>query len=519
MQKGYLLGVDIGTYSSKGVLVNQSGAVVASHTVPHSIEIPQPGFVEHDAEKTWWNDFVEITKNLLKRTGVKPQDVLAIGISGIGPCVLPVDENGNPLRPAILYGIDTRATKEIEYLEEILSEEKIFDVTGTHLSSQAIGPKILWIKRNEPEIYRKTRWFLTSQSYLVYKLTGKAAVDVYSAGGYAPLFNIFTHKWETEIAKDIIAPLKCLPEVFWSHEVVGGVTSKAAAETGLSVGTPVIAGTTDAAAEAISVGLSKIGDMMLMLGSSVFFIVRTAQIIRTQHFWSSNFVQENSSVLLGGMSTGGSLTTWFRDQFGQFELELEKRNGKNAYEALAELALESPKGSKGLIVLPYFAGERTPLHDPEAKGVFFGLTLSHTKADLYRAVLESIAYGIRHNMELIAEEGVRPKRILMAGGGLKNPLWTQLIADICKVRLSIPEQQIGASYGDALLAAIAIGLLKGIEDAAEWVKIRGTVEPDQSDSEIYEMKYNLFRELYINTKTLMGKVHSLQERLMRISKQ
>lgn len=518
MKKGYLLGVDIGTYSSKGVLVDQRGTVVASHTVPHSIEIPQPGFVEHDAEKTWWNDFVEVTKNLLKKTGVKPQDVLAIGTSGIGPCVLPVDDDGKPLRPAILYGIDTRATKEIEYLEKVLNEEKIFDVTGTHLSSQAIGPKILWIKHNEPEIYRKTRWFLTSQSYLIYKLTGRAAVDVYSAGGYAPLFNIFTHKWEPEIA-DIIAPLRCLPEVFWSHEIVGEVTSKAAAETGLSEGTPVVAGTTDAAAEAISVGLSKIGDMMLMLGSSVFFIIRTAQIIRTQRFWSSNFVQEGSSVLLGGMSTGGSLTTWFRDQFGQFELELEKRNGRNAYELLSELALESPEGSKGLIVLPYFAGERTPLHDPEAKGVFFGLTLSHTKADLYRAVLESIAYGIRHNLESIADEGIKPKRILVAGGGLKNPLWTQLIADICKARLSIPEQQIGASYGDAFLAAIAVGLLKGIEDAAKWVKIRGTVEPDQNNSEIYDTKYNLFRELYIRTKSLMGKVHSLQEKLMRISKQ
>ncbi|ABV33979.1 MULTISPECIES: FGGY-family carbohydrate kinase [Pseudothermotoga] len=511
MGKTCLLGVDVGTYSSKGVLVDLDGNVLASHVVPHQIEIPKPGFVEHDPEKVWWNDFVVIVRNLMKATDVQPKNIIGIGTSGIGPCVLPVDKDGKPLRKAILYGVDTRAGDEIDYLEEVLGEKKILSLAGSKLTSQAAGPKVLWIRRNEPEVYSKARWFLTSQSYIIYKLTGKPAIDIYSAAGYAPLFDVFNRKWVDEM--EMIVSTKMLPEAFWSHEIVGRVTSTAASETGLSEGTPVVAGTTDAAAEAISAGVSQIGDMMLMLGSSVFFIVRTPKIIMSENFWSSNFMQENTFAALGGMSTGGSLITWFRDQFGQIELEMEKNGKGNAFEELSKLASNSPKGARGIIVLPYFAGERTPINDPEAKGIFFGLTLQHTRGDLIRAILESIAYGIRHNFEVMTQEGIQPRRVILAGGGLKNPLLTQLIADICTSKLNIPNQQIGASYGDAFLAAIGVGVFKNIEAINNWIEIQGAIEPDLSFSDIYEIKYRLFRELYSQTKALMHDVHNLQVRL------
>lgn len=513
MQKGYFLGVDIGTYSSKGVLVDVHGKIEATHSVSHKLKIPHPGFVEHDANEVWWHDFIEIVRNLLCKAGINSKDILSIGTSGIGPCVLPIDRHGKPLRPAILYGIDTRAIEEIKYLNGILGEEKIFNLAGTYLSSQAAGPKILWIRRNEPEIYKKARWFLTSQSYIIYKLTNKAVIDIYTASSFTPLFDVFEHKWISEVA-DLIVPITNLPNPVWSHEIVGKVSSKAADETGLAEGTPVIAGTTDAAAEAISVGFSKISDMMLMLGSSVFFIVRTPQIVKTKYFWSSSFVQRNYYVLLGGMSTGGSLTTWFRDQFAEFELLKEREGVKNAYEALYELASLSPKGSKGLIVLPYFEGERTPIHDPKAKGVIFGLTLEHTKGDLYRAFLEGIAYGIRHNLDVLSKEGVIPKRIILAGGGLKNPLLKQIIADVCDIELHVPTQQIGASYGDAFLAAMGIGLFDKIENIEKWVKIKEHIEPNKNSSDIYETKYNIFCKLYEQTKNLMHEIDSLQKKLV-----
>ena len=509
MAKGYLLGVDIGTYSSKGVLVQEDGKIIAQKVVPHGMDMPKPGYFEHDADRVWWHDFVEIVKNLLSISGVDPKQILGIGTSAIGSCVLPIDEAGQPLRPAILYGIDTRTTQEIEYLEKTLGREEIFQHSGMHLSSQASGPKIMWIKNHEPEVFQKTRWFLTSQAYLVYRLTGEATIDIYTANGYAPLFDVHNLGWREEIAS-YITPIDRLPKAFWSCEIAGRVTEQAARETGLASGTPVIVGTTDAAAEAISTGVREFNDMMLMFGSSIFFIVKTADLVNTSHFWSAPFLEKDVYTFLGGTSTAGSLTTWFRNQFAELELEKEKTVGGNAYDRLAKLAAQSPPGAKGLIILPYFEGERTPLNDPRAKGMFFGISLRHTKADIYRAILEGVGYGIRHNLEVMEEEGVKPGRILATGGGTKNDLWMQIVSDITRVELVIPKEQIGASYGDAFMAGVGIGLFHNLTEIDRWVQIGKIVQPDFEASGKYDFNYRLFRSLYENTKPLM---HDLSESL------
>jgi xylulokinase len=509
MADEYLIGVDVGTYSSKGVLVRVDGALVASHSVPHGMEMPRPGFFEHDADGVWWHDFVEIVRNLLASSGIDPRQVRGVGTSAIGSCVLPIDAQGRPLRPGILYGIDTRATAEIEYLERELGKSEIFAQSGSHLTSQASGPKVLWIRNHEPEIYAQTRWFLTSQAYLVYKLTGQASIDIYTAGGYAPLFDVHSYTWIEEAAR-LITPIERLPRPYWSHEVVGYVTPEAAQETGLAEGTPVVAGTTDAAAEAISAGVADIGDLMLMFGSSIFFIMKTPRLVPTEHFWSAPFLEADTYAFLGGMSTSGSLTTWFRDQIARYEVAQEQAGGENAYAALARQAAASPPGCNGLIALPYFEGERTPLHDPRAKGVWFGLSLKHTLGDLYRSLLEGVAFGIRHNFEVMAEEGVRPERILAVGGGTKNPLWLQIVADVAGLELHVPEQQIGASYGDAFLAGVGVGLYKNLSEIKRWVKIKDVVRPDPVAWEAYAVNYQIFRELYTHTQTLM---HRLSDHL------
>lgn len=502
MTKRCLLGVDIGTYSSKGVLVEEDGRIVAQHVVPHGMDMPKPGYFEHGADRVWWHDFREIVKNLLVKSKISPGQILGVGISAIGSCVLPVDAEGQPLRPAILYGIDTRATQEIEYLEKVLDREEIFRQSGMYLSSQASGPKILWIKNHEPEIFQKTKWFLTSQAYLVYKLTGQTTIDIYTASGYAPLFDMHNLCWREDVAP-YITPTNRLPKPRWSCEVAGAVTDQAARETGLTSGMPVIVGTTDAAAEAISAGMREFNDMMLMFGSSIFFIVKTAELIKTRHFWGAPFLEKNTYAFLGGMSTGGSLTKWFRDQFAPQEVEREVSKGENAYQLLAELAAQSPAGARGLIALPYFAGERTPLNDPRAKGMFFGLSLKHTRADMYRALLEGVGFGIRHNLEVMGEEGVKPGRILATGGGTKNSLWLQIVSDISRVELAIPEQQIGASYGDAFMAGVGIGLFKSLTEVNQWVKMEKIVKPDLKTHEEYALPYRLFRSLYEATKPFM----------------
>lgn len=505
MSKGYLIGVDIGTYSSKGVLVRTDGSLVTSHTTPHGLSMPRPGFFEHDAEQVWWHDFVEIVRALFQKSGVAPQEVLAIGTSAIGSCVLPIDERGRPLRPAILYGIDSRATAEIEYLKRELGRFKSFQGREIHLDSQASGPKVLWIRNHEPEVYARTRWFLTSEAYLVYRLTGEASIDIYTAGGYVPLYDIVRREWN-EDAASLITPLDRLPKTYWSYEVVGKVTAEAARETGLAEGTPVVAGTTDAAAEAISAGVADFGDMMLMFGSTIFFIMKTRELIQTERHWSSNFLEEGAYAFLGGMSTGGSLTTWFREQLAPLEVAEEQAGGENAYTRLADLASTSPVGAKGLITLPYFEGERTPLHDPKARGVWFGLNLKHTRADMYRALLEGVAYGIRHNFEVMQEDGVHPQRILAVGGGTRNRLWLQIVADVCGCELQVPEQQIGASYGDAFLAAVGVGLYKDLSEIKQWVRIKEVVRPDPQNWGEYDFHYQLFRELYPSTRALMHRL-------------
>jgi len=500
MNGEFLLGVDIGTYSSKGVLVAKEGKIIAQHTVFHDMAMPYPGQFEHDADKIWWSDFVTITKALLQQSKIHPSRIISVGISGIGPCVLPIDENGIPLRPAILYGIDRRSTKEIKYLERVLGKEQIFQKTGSYLSSQSAGPKILWIREHEREVYEKTRWFLTSQAYIVYKLTGITSIDIYTASSYAPLFDITSLQWD-ENASSYIVPVNRLPQVYWSYEVVGTITKQSAQETGLVHGTPVIVGTSDAAAEALSTGML-INDMMLMFGSSVFFIVQTSQLKKAKHFWNAPFLDKGIYSVLGGMSTAGSLTKWFRDNFAM-EKEIEQ---ENTYEILMKLAEKSPPGAKGLILLPYFEGERTPIHDPQAKGVLFGLNLQHTRSDIYRAILEGVGFGIYHNLEVLSEEMIEPQNILVTGGGTKNKLWMQIVSDILNKEIVIPDTKTGASYGDAFMAGVGSGLFHNLTDIHLWIKNKQVIQPDPKAHEKYLSSYHIFRSLYKVTKTLMHKI-------------
>jgi xylulokinase len=501
----YLLGIDIGTYSSKGVLIRETGEVVASRVVDHQIEMPRPGWVEHDADGVWWHDLVTICQSLLSASGVQPSRIFGIGISTISPCVLPVGGDGKPLRPAILYGIDTRATEEILELEELIGKEVLFSRYGTVLSSQSTGPKILWLRNNEPAVWTRTRMILSGTGYLVYKLTGEATLDIYDSATYAPLMDIKRLSWNSEY-EDILLPLDKLPRLTWSCEVAGRVNACGAAETGLARGTPVITGTADAAAESLSAGLADAGDMMVMYGSSVFFILKTASLISSRRFWTSPFLEQGTFAVAGGMSTAGSLTKWFRDRFAAEEVTAEKSGGRNAYETLADLAKVSPAGAGGLIVLPYFAGERTPLHDPGARGVIFGLTLRHSRGDVYRAILEAVGYGIRHNIDAMREEGIFPRKIFAVGGGTLNPEWMHIVSDIAGIEQHIPAEQIGASYGDALMAGVGVGMFSDTAEASKKITTKQVILPDSSQNQIYSECYRIYRELYEKTADTMHRL-------------
>ena len=282
--------------------------------------------------------------------------------------------------------------------------------------------------------------------------------------------------------------------------------------TGLAAGTPVITGTADAAAEAISAGLANPGDLMVMYGSSIFFILKTDRLYNSPHFWGTRFLEPDTYAVAGGMSTAGSLTRWFRDNFAAGEVAAESAGGENAYAALAELAAASPPGARGLVALPYFAGERTPIFDPDAKGLLVGLTLSHTRGDVYRALLESVGYGIRHNLDAMRAEGMAPARILAVGGGTLNRAWMQMVSDIAGIEQHIPAQQIGAAYGDAFLAGVGIGMFGGTRDA-------GTLGAGAGDRAAYCVctrsftRYSLSRRYYETLAAPTGKSITARSRL------
>lgn len=508
MTDQYLLGIDIGTYSSKGVLIRPSGEIIATHVVEHPLEIPHPGWAEHDAETTWWHDFLEITHSILAASQTDPRHIIGAGFSAISPAVLPVDREGRPLRKAILYGIDTRATQEMAGLQQIIDADAELCKMGIQLSSQAASPKILWIRRNEPDVWEKTHQITNGSGFLIYRLTGENTIDVYDAISFAPFLDLKQCIYKPSL-EQYVAPVEKMPRLTWTCDIAGRVNAAGARLSGLAEGTPLITGTADAAAEAISAGLGELGDLMVMYGSSIFFILRVPRYSPSPHFWPAYFLQPEEYVLAGGMSTAGSLTRWFRDQLGMPEVQAERAGGENAYAALAELAAGSSAGANGLVMLPYFSGERTPILDPGAKGLIFGLDLSHTRADLYRAVLESIGYGIRHNIDEMKSEGVEIRRILAVGGGTLNPLWMQIVSDIADIEQHIPAQQIGACYGDALLAGVGVGLFKSISDATRMVNIKTVVRPDEATHLAYAKYYQIYRELYTQNASLMHRLSGL----------
>ncbi len=491
----YYLGVDIGTFESKGVLSDGAGNIIASAAKPHKMLVPQAGWAEHRANEDWWDDFTFIAKKLIADSNAAPSDIKAVATSGIGPCMLPVNAKGEPLMNAVLYGVDTRAAREIDDLNAGIGAERILDYCGNALTSQSVGPKILWLKNNRPEIYAATHKILTCSSYLVFRLTGEYVIDHYTAANNTPLYSAADLKWSEELTTKII-PLDRLPECKWSTDIAGVITAKAAAETGLAAGTPVTAGTIDAAAEALSVGVLNAGDMMLMYGSTIFIIALTSARVRDARLWYAPWLFPGQHASMAGLATSGTLTHWFRENLAR---ELDPAD---AIIKLSAEAANSPPGANGITILPYFSGERTPIHDTHAKGVIFGLNLTHTRGDLFRAFLESIANATNHIFETYDAVGESPKNIYAVGGGTKNKVWAQATSDVSGKTQIIRTKTMGASYGNAFLAAVAVGDAE-VSDIAKWNPVASEFKADASTAELYAKRYRTFRQLYERNKDLM----------------
>jgi xylulokinase len=410
--------------------------------------------------------------------------------------LLAADAEGRPLRPAILYGIDSRAEEEIAELDRELGTEAILARGGSPLTTQAIGPKLLWLRRHEPEVWERTRMMLMASSFAVHRLTGEYILDHHSASQCDPLYDVRELGWIDEWAAKI-APGLALPRLLWPGEVAGAVTADAAAATGIPVGTPVAAGTVDAWAEALGAGVSRPGQTMLMYGSTMFFVQPTAAPAPSERLWCTVGIEPGTWSLAGGMATSGSVTEWLRGITGL------------GFEELQDAARESPPGARGLLMLPYFAGERTPYFDPRARGVIAGLTLAHGRGDLFRAALEATAYGVRQHLELFAELGADPAELTAVGGGTTGGLWTEIVSDVSGRAQRLPAVTIGAAYGDALLAARAVGLA---EPGAVWGSAAedAEVRPRPEARATYDLLYREFLALYRDSASTVHALADLQ---------
>jgi xylulokinase len=508
----FLIGVDIGTQGSKGALISETGRVLATSSVEQEVSVPRPGWAEHDAEVGWWQAFVEIVRTLLLTAQVDPRDIVAVNVSALMPVFTPVDDQGRPLRPAILYA-DTRAHAQMMRMNQELGMGQHPSVVGEftpELTLQDLGPKIVWYQQHEPERWRQTRQILGAQPFITRKLTGRNVMDLGTAIGFRPFFDPVRREWDLRVCERYGLPLALLPDLMEMTEIAGTVTPEAAAETGLAPGTAVIAGSVDYFAEMISTGADEPGDIIVTYGTTLCLTALSSEPIgHTPGLGSMLGGQGAFSDLYpgmygvgGGMLTSAALSRWFRDKFSQGERRAEKDLGISAYALLGLEAEAVPPGADGLIALPYFSGERSPIHDDLARGVLFGLTLAHGRGHVYRALLEGVAYGLEHHLHIIRDAGVPLRRIVATGGGARSRLWTQIISDVT----GLPQTVIAPSnsaLGAAFLAGKALGIFDHISDVRLWARPEREVHPRDDVHELYQRYYAIYRRLYEQTKEEM----------------
>lgn len=481
MSGRYVLGIDVGTTGLKAIALEPEPGIVAQVELPHELRSPRPGWAEEDAEQ-WWNTTVEAIRSLL--ISVPAQEIEAVGVSGMVPAMVLLDETGRPVRPSIQQN-DARAIVEVEELRAAVNLDDFLRITGCSPNQQNIDVKWRWLQRHEPEAIERTAHLCGSYDFIVYRLTQTYSLEENWAAE-SGLYDVREHRWHAPYLEHAGLNPAILPPVHRPVEVVAGVSEEAARLTGLRAGTPVVAGSADHVAAALAAGLTESGDILLKFGGAGDILYCDSRSEPDPHFYFDYHDIPGLTLINGCMAASGSLVKWFAREFA----------GGASPAALDTEAGAIPPGAGGIIALPYFLGEKTPIFDPAARGVFAGVMLHHTRAHLYRAILEAVCYGFLHHLTLLQEAGRPVRRVVAADGGSRSALWMQMAADVVNLPVQVVAGEAASALGAAYVAAMGAGIFSSWRDITRFISQGPIYTPREEAAGIYRQGFRLYRELY-----------------------
>ena len=496
----YLLGIDLGTSGTKTVLFSENGSVISSEMVEYPLYQPQNGWAEQDPQD-WWNAAVDTIKSVVKNSGVSKDDIVGLGISGQMHGLVMLDENNRVLRPSIIW-CDQRTAGECEEITERVGKERLISITANPALTGFTASKILWVRNNQPEIYKKCRKILLPKDYVRYMLTSVFATEVSDAAGMQ-LLDIKNRCWSDEVLSALEIDKGLLADCYESVEVTGKITKEIAELTGLSENTIVVGGAGDNAAAAIGTGVVCDNKAFTTIGTSGVVYAHTSEMVIDKSGRVHTFCSAvPGEWLVMGVTQGAGLSLkWFRDNFCTSEVETAKNMNVDPYYLMDKEVETVPIGSNKLIYLPYLMGERTPHLDPDCRGVFFGLSAMHTKKDLLRAVMEGVSYSLNDCMGILNGMGIEIKDMNVCGGGGTSKIWRQMLSDMYNCPVKTVESKEGPALGVAILAAVGAGIYKSVPEACNAIiKTNNEQNPIPKNTREYEKFYPLFKKLYISLK-------------------
>ncbi len=508
----FLCGIDIGTTGAKAALYSEAGELLAQGYEEYQVHFPRPGWAEQEPED-WWRAACGAIRGMLAVAPAAAPATRRVGSTGTGdgiagvavssqaPTMLPLDGDLRPLRRAIIW-MDRRSEAEAREMAAEFGDNEIFELTGNRPDPFYVAPKIRWYRKHEAALFERTRWFASITGYINYRLTGVLTMDPVHAA-LLGLRRWSDRGWSRELCAFCGVESEQFAPVHPGEHPIGHVTASAALECGLAEGTTVVTGTVDGSAAALEAGALNPGRVAEMTGTSTVLLLPNVENLTAAPFIAMPHAVEGASLLLGAMSATGASLKWFRDELADDERKQAVEQGVDAYELLSTRAADSVPGSSGVIFLPYMMGERAPIWDSSARGVFFGLSLSTTKADLIRAIMEGAAYALRHNVEVAGRAGISIDEVRTVGGGARSNLWNQIKADVLGIPLLLPARSGGAPFGDAVLAGMGAGL---IEDPHVFLQETVTIEkrfvPRKENRDTYDLRYETFRSIYENLRTV-----------------